>query len=235
MNSPTTWQQCPHAVLVVDETYRTATYPTAVPDSVAGLAANIVVTSSLSKLHGTPGLRIGWAITPDPHLRDQLVHAKYATTIACSAVDEALAQRVLTDPSLAQRQRLHLAAARDITADWIHTQPDIDWVEPDGGGLCCIRLNPDTISPATLASFHTALQQHNGRVAMGAWFGDNDHTMRLGFGALTHEALRRALETVTKALQESRHQPLPLSTPTTSSPGSTPAPSPNPNGPTKPT
>jgi len=56
--------RCPDALLLLDETYRCAVYgdDVLVP-SAATMSPNVVVTGSLSKCHGVPGVRIGWAIT----------------------------------------------------------------------------------------------------------------------------------------------------------------------------
>ena len=101
-------ERCPNAYLLVDETYREAAYgddplcPTAV-----GLGLKVISCASLSKCHGAPGLRLGWAISRDPDLRDQLVVGKFSTVISCSAVDEALACRVLEESEriISERRR----------------------------------------------------------------------------------------------------------------------------------
>jgi aspartate/methionine/tyrosine aminotransferase len=57
---------CPGAFLLLDETYREAVFGTAaIVPSPAYLSARIVSCASLSKCHGAPGLRLGWAITRD--------------------------------------------------------------------------------------------------------------------------------------------------------------------------
>ena len=193
----------PEAVLVVDETYRAATYGSTIPPTVAGTAPNIVVTSSVSKLHGAPGLRIGWAIATNPATRDRLLHAKYGTVLGCSAVDEAIATRVLATPSLIERQRQHLTAARDITEQWIATESLIDWVPPDGGGLCCIRIH----NANTPSDWDQRLRDAGTRLAPGPWFGDDPNIYRLGFGALATDALASALQVLSHSVRT--HPPSP--------------------------
>jgi len=52
---------CPEALLLIDETYREATYGDAVPAATfAGMSPRVLTCGSLSKAHGAPGLRIGW-------------------------------------------------------------------------------------------------------------------------------------------------------------------------------
>ena len=90
---------CPEAYLLADETYRLAAFgdDDAIGPSALELSTKVISTASLSKCHGAPGLRLGWAITRDPALRKQLVLGKFNTVISCSPVDEALALKVLED------------------------------------------------------------------------------------------------------------------------------------------
>jgi aspartate/methionine/tyrosine aminotransferase len=87
---------CPEAYLLVDETYRDTAYGN---DPIAGtalvLSPRVISVASLSKCHGAPGLRLGWLITRDLELRRQLIIGKFNTVVSCSAIDEALALKVL--------------------------------------------------------------------------------------------------------------------------------------------
>ncbi len=194
---------CPDARLLVDETYREAAFGNdPVASSALALGARVVSVASLSKCHGAPGLRIGWAITRDPGLRAQLTLAKFNNVVSCSAVDEALALRVLADADriLAER-RGHLAAGRDRVARWIRTNSRVvEWVAPDAGAVCCVRLKPSVFDGAAVARVHAALAAADARVADGAWFGDDPHVIRLGFGLLPLPDLDTALARVTAAL-----------------------------------
>src|SRR5262249_28052193 len=77
--------RCPQAFLLVDETYRLAVYGDRNPvPSAALLGGQVIVTGSLSKCHGAPGLRVGWAIARNRSLREQLILGKFNTVIANS-------------------------------------------------------------------------------------------------------------------------------------------------------
>lgn len=196
-------QHAPQAWLVLDETYREAGYEgTAVSASGLRLGPKVVSVSSLSKCHGAPGLRIGWAITRDAALREQLVAAKFNTVISCSPLDEALALRALLQeqPMLAElRQRL--AGNLAITAEWVQRHAEaIDWVRPDGGALCCVRLKPEVYDDAAVQRFHAALPQEGVRVGDGRWFGESARVFRLGFGLPEPVDLPLALQAVSRAL-----------------------------------
>lgn len=77
------------AYLLLDEEYAT--------DLTASLAtrhANVVSVSSLSKVYGLPGLRLGW-LYADPELTAECTRRKHLTTISNSVLVESLAAGVL--------------------------------------------------------------------------------------------------------------------------------------------
>ena len=195
---------CPEAYLLVDETYREAAYgDDKVATSAVALGPRVVSVASLSKCHGAPGLRLGWAITREAALRDELVRGKFNTVISCSPIDEILAVRVLDarERILAECRR-RLAQGLAQTAAWIAAHGAlIEWVRPDAGALCCIRLKPDAFDDAAVARFYAALAGNDIRVANGAWFGDEARVFRLGFGLLERGDLDAGLAAVAAVLR----------------------------------
>ncbi len=195
---------CPQAYLLVDETYREAVYGDAsVEISALGLSQKVVSVASLSKCHGAPGLRIGWAITHNAKLREQLIAGKFSTVLCCSAVDEALAIRVLQrDPT---RRRRQFASALAQVALWMEANDRlVEWVRPEAGAICCVRLRPTVFDDAAITRFHAELAQRNIRVAAGAWFSDESSVFRLGFGLLPAPDLAAALNGISAALEAAR-------------------------------
>ena len=160
--------RCPQAYLLVDETYREAAYgDDPVAKSAAALSSKIISVTSLSKCHGAPGLRLGWAITRDPALREQLVRGKFHTVISCSPVCEALALSVFAqrDRIIAQRRR-SLAEGLARTAEWVRENKElVDWVQSDAGAICCVRLKPSVFPDSAVSRFYDALASEGIRVA----------------------------------------------------------------------
>ncbi|GAA4199577.1 pyridoxal phosphate-dependent aminotransferase [Actinocatenispora rupis] len=187
----------PDAVVLVDETYRAATYgPAPVPPSAAARSPRVVTCSSLSKAHGAPGLRVGWLTTTDPDLYERLRNAKFLRTIACSGIDEHLALGVLRQQrAILAPRAAHLARTLAELTAWVADHP-VDLVRPDGGALCCLRLAPEV----DVADFHVQLAALDTRVAPGSWFGDEDRVFRLGFGHLPPDDFTEALARLSKAL-----------------------------------
>ncbi|QDQ80144.1 pyridoxal phosphate-dependent aminotransferase [Paraburkholderia megapolitana] len=192
-------KRSPQAILFVDETYREASYgDKAVIESFAGLDPRIVTGGSVSKALGAPGLRTGWLTVADDDLRARLVVAKMNTVISGSVLDEALATVLLRNKEdvLAPRRRL-LAAALDELATWCESErARVEWVRPDAGALCCVRLRSDAFDDAAVSRFWDLLPQHDLQLASGAWFGESSRVFRLGFGYLPLERLAPALSAI---------------------------------------
>jgi len=197
-------QRCPEAYLVLDETYREATYgDDAVAPSAVGLSQRVISCASLSKCHGAPGLRLGWAITRDAALKEQLVMGKFNTVISCSPLDEALALHVLErrDHIIGERRR-RLAEGLALTADWVRENDAfVEWVRPDAGALCCVRLRPSVFDNDAVDGFYASLAREGVRVANGIWFGDEARVFRLGFGLLSKADLEAALTRLSAAVR----------------------------------
>ncbi|OLF15167.1 pyridoxal phosphate-dependent aminotransferase [Actinophytocola xanthii] len=193
----------PRAVLLVDETYRESTYGGARPPaSAAALSPRVVTCSSLSKAHGAPGLRVGWLTATDPALRERLRAAKFNTSVCCSGMAEALAVEVLdrAEEVLADRSAL-LTSTVDVLTRWAREHADVlEFLPPDGGAMCCLRLRADRVDDGAVPAFYEALAAREVRVAPGAWFAEPDRVFRVGFGHLPEESFRVALDRVSDAL-----------------------------------
>jgi DNA-binding transcriptional MocR family regulator len=189
-------ERAPDAYLVVDEIYREAAYgDDPIAPTVLSLGPRVISVSSLSKCHGAPGLRLGWAITHDAALRNQLVTGKFNTAISNSPIDEALALRVFErrDAIIAERRR-HLAACLERMQRWIDANGDtVEWIKPDAGPLCCVRLRQSAFHDDGVTRFYDAMAREGVLVSNGAWFGDLRRVFRVGFGHLTVPELDLAL------------------------------------------
>ncbi|WP_329005207.1 pyridoxal phosphate-dependent aminotransferase [Kribbella sp. NBC_00709] len=190
---------CPDAYLMIDETYRVASYgDDAVAETAVRLGPKVVSVASLSKCHGAAGLRIGWVISTDAELVDQLSTAKFSTVVSASPVSEALAVRVFEqEDQILGVRRSWLAENLLITQDWVSENSDVvEWVRPDAGALCVVRLKP----PVDLDRFGKACRELGVRLADGDWFGDEPGVFRLGFGFLPAGELKAALDALREAV-----------------------------------
>ncbi|HEX8807019.1 MAG TPA: pyridoxal phosphate-dependent aminotransferase [Candidatus Aquilonibacter sp.] len=196
-------ERAPHAYLLVDESYRDAAFGyDPVAPSALTLGPRAITTASLSKCHGAPGLRLGWVITRDRALHDQLVIGKFNTVVSSPAIEEFLALRLFAvrDRILAER-RAYLATCLARTASWVERNAAfVEWVRPDAGALCCVRLRPDVFDDTAVDGFYAALGQAGINVAKGTWFGDEARVFRLGFARLELDELDAAYEAFTAVL-----------------------------------
>jgi aspartate/methionine/tyrosine aminotransferase len=196
-------ERCPQAILFIDETYREASYGERAPTaSLASLHPRVVTGASVSKALGAPGLRTGWLTVLDAGLRERIVVAKMNTVISGSVLDETLATALLRhrEDVLASKRRLLAGALAELTTWCDRERHRIDWVRPDAGALCCVRLRADTFDDAAVARFWALLPQHDLQLASGAWFGESDRVFRLGFGYLPPARLGPALAALSAAL-----------------------------------
>jgi len=187
------------AVLLVDETYRDLTHGTPRP-LVATLSERAVSIASMSKAFGLPGLRVGWAVTRDPGLLEQLLAAKEQVVICGPTLDEAIAARVLADRErilapIRARNAEHLA----ILTAWMDGEPRMEWVPPAGGVVCFPRIRPSV--DVDVARFtDVLLGDHATYVGAGHWFEADPRHMRLGYGWPTTDELRRGLAAISLTL-----------------------------------
>ncbi len=197
-------RRCPEALLLVDETFREATYGGATPAaSFASRSERVLTCGSLSKAYGAPGLRIGWLTVPDARLREQLRLAKFNSSICCGTLDEFLAARLLSraDELLASRGEL-MARARATVERWIGDQDGrLEWLRPEAGAFCCVRLDPDRFTVHDVRRFHDRLAGQRTAVAHGPWFGDDEHVMRLGLAYPPPGELEKGLGIISDALR----------------------------------
>ncbi len=185
------------AWLLVDEVYSGAEVSDdaeapATP-SLWGNWERTIVTNSLSKAYGLPGLRLGWIVAP-ADLHEDLWSRKDYTTIAPSAVSDAAAERVLSAdvrPRILARTRGIIRSNLPRLTGWLSDRPDLfSFRAPDAGAICYARYRAD-INSTQLAE--RLRKEKSVLVVPGDHFG-MDHYVRLGFGSpapLLEEALSR--------------------------------------------
>ncbi|MGI9372668.1 MAG: pyridoxal phosphate-dependent aminotransferase [Hyphomicrobiales bacterium] len=196
---------CPNAYLIVDETYRDAVYGSDAPaTSLVSEDDRVVSCASLSKCHGVPGLRSGWAITRDKALYEQLKLGKFNSVICTSPLDEAFAIKVLENKArLFNPRSAVLKEGLEKVQQWVvENSVSVEWISPSAGALCCVRLRPEMFDDEAVERFYEAQQRHDVRVAKGTWFDEDARVFRLGFGFLPMNDLQEGLNRLTRALKE---------------------------------
>jgi len=187
----------PQAYLLLDETFREATYGAQPAEpSGATMSERVLSVSSLSKAHGAPGLRLGWIICSDPELLAHLKVGKGKTAISGSILDERLGARILADADAILRDRnARLGVALAAVEAWMAKNAElVEWVRTDAGGMCCVRLKKSAWDDAGVERFYRLAAARRITLAAGDRFLDERRVFRLGFGALPIATFERALD-----------------------------------------
>ena len=200
-------QKSPKAYILIDETYREATYgDSQAALSMAGFSKRILTTTSLSKCHGAPGIRLGWLTCNDGELLEQLALAKMNTVISCSVLDEMVGLHILKNSQgiLDERKTL-LQKGVTIVENWIQKNTEfIEWVRPNSGALCCVRLRPGVFTDTEVDAFYSQAGNVQVQLASGEWFGEQKRVFRLGFGFLPLPLVEQALSLLEGTLRKAK-------------------------------
>jgi bifunctional pyridoxal-dependent enzyme with beta-cystathionase and maltose regulon repressor activities len=121
-------------------------------------------------------------------------------------LDETLAAALIENrEAVLSARRILLANGRSQVANWVADQQAlIAWVKPDGGALCCLRLNPTAFDDKAVGRFWAALPGAELQIGNGSWFGESSSVLRLGFGYLPLMVLPSALEALSEAMDVAR-------------------------------
>ena len=176
------------AWILCDEVYRGAeTGPDPVP-SFWGRYDKVLVTNSLSKAYGLPGVRLGWAVGPDDVVARLWARTDY-TTIAPPSVSDAMGRIALSPevrPRILERTRAIIRHNLGLLTTWIDSSDGLfTFTPPDAGAIAMVRYYAD------IGSLELAEQlrvEQSLLIVPGAHFGI-DSTMRLGFGPPAGELL----------------------------------------------
>ena len=188
----------PSAYLLLDETYRELAYGEPLPQ-IAALSRVGIGVSSMSKVYGMPGLRIGWVTCRDPDLKETLLAAKEQILLAGATIDEELAARVLeARPRLLPVIREKVERKLAIVRDWMAGQDVFEWVEPRAGVVGCVRFR-EGVEVDVDAFYESLLRDHGTYVGPGHWFDQDRRSFRLGFGWPEADELERGLDGLLKA------------------------------------
>ncbi|GLI78359.1 hypothetical protein PoHVEF18_006673 [Penicillium ochrochloron] len=191
-----------------DEVFRPLFHTQPSPPSIISFSkeySNIIAVSSLSKAYALPGIRIGWAISPNPEIMEQITLARDYTTLSVSQIDQDIATFTLglgiENGPLGRSWeicRVNLSSLEK----FIDSYPDrLRWVKPTGASMAfvCI-IDAQTGLPLDDASYCEGLLRETGLLLVpgGKTFGtegDDDFKgyVRVGF-AVAPESFERALK-----------------------------------------
>ena len=184
---------------LVDEIYQGAELDGTTTPSMWGRHDKVVVTNSLSKAYGLPGLRLGWILAPADIIEECWGRHDY-TTISPGALSDHLAEKALEPARRArilERTRELLTRNLDIAMEWVDGQDRLKTIVPKAGAFLMLSYEQD-INSSELAE--RLRVEKSILVVPGDHFG-MDGWLRVGFGDDT-DTLRRGLDRLSEMLKE---------------------------------
>ncbi len=188
------------AWILCDEVYQGAELSGPPTPSMWGEYERTIVTNSLSKAYGAPGLRIGWIVAP-ARVAETLWARTDFTTITPATLSDILATAALAPEArdrILARTRSILRHNLPLVTEWMESHDGLfHYHRPDAGAICYVRYD----APVNSSDLAEKLRvEKSVLVVPGDHFG-MDHHLRLGFGPPEWE-LREALEKVGEAFTE---------------------------------
>lgn len=188
------------AWILSDEVYRGAEVGETETPSFWGRYERVIVTNSLSKAYGLPGLRVGWVLAPADVRSDLWARTDY-TTITVASLSDALAHAALQpdnrDRILARTRRI-IRENLAVLSEWLDGQDGLfHYQPPDAGAICYVRYEAPMGSTALAEKLRV---EQDLLVVPGDQFG-MDHYLRIGFGPPRAE-LEVALDRLEGAFRE---------------------------------
>ncbi len=188
------------AWILSDEVYAGGELSGEPTPSIWGRTDRVLVSASLSKAYGLPGLRLGWLLAP-PEFREDLWARKDYTTIAPSPLSDRLGAAALEPgvrSGLLERGRRILLENLAVLEEWAAGHADIlSLARPRAGAVAFFRYDL-SIGSTDLAE--QLLAEQSVLIVPGDQFGI-DHHFRIGYG-YTSPPLAPGLERVSRMIDQ---------------------------------
>jgi aspartate/methionine/tyrosine aminotransferase len=189
------------AWIVADEIYRGAELQAEKAPTVHGMYDKVLVTSSLSKAYGLPGLRIGWVVCPTEQVAKELWTYSDYTTICPSKASDWMATIALNpevQAKIEKRTKEVIHRNWAIMEKWIDSHSDIlESVPPEAAAICFIKQNTGLSSYDLVIRL---MKEKSVLISPGEHFEVPGY-VRIGFGT-EPKYLEPALERISELLNE---------------------------------
>jgi len=186
--------------ILSDEVYTGAEVKGEETPSFWGRTDRVIVTNSLSKAYGLPGLRLGWVVGPTEVVQDLWGRTDY-TTISTASLSDHLATIALeptTRLKILQRTRGIIRENFVAMEEWIDGQDGLfSYRPPDAGAICYMRYR----SRVNSLDFAEKLRVEKGLLVVPGDHFRMDHYLRIGFGN-PREELMDGLGRISEAFRE---------------------------------
>lgn len=186
--------------LMFDETYRDLAFDKLLPTA-ASLSPKVISISSMSKIFGLPGIRIGWLASKDCFIRDSVLAVREHISITNSVVGEEIAVRVLEKADqYIKNARSHSEKNFNLISGWMKKQKMLEWVPPEAGVVCLPKIKAEVnIDPEEL--WRLLVEKYKTFIIPGRCFEMDNRYFRLGFGSGQKE-IETGLKNLNAAIEE---------------------------------
>jgi len=169
------------AFLLVDEIYRGTEHSGRLSPSFYGSYDKAIVTGSLSKAYGLPGLRIGWIIGPEDVVENAWSYKDYssitASTISYQLAEIALRPEIVKE--ILGKNRKHVVDNLAILNNWIKsTNGRFSLTLPTAGAMAFVQYDLPIKSTELVEKIH---KEQSVLVVPGEHFG-MENFLRIGYG-----------------------------------------------------
>lgn len=187
--------------VLVDEVYLDFMFENAPPPA-AMLAANIITTSSLTKVYGLGTLRLGWAIARPsliakmrPAFDRSIGNPSFPSLLIGIKVFDDFERFVELSKSRAEKNRAHFL-------EWLEGDQYLETVVPRAGIISFPRLKEEILERYdTLDLFNHLRDKYNTTIVPGKFFDGMSAHFRLGIGAPLAE-MKPSLENLGRAFDD---------------------------------
>jgi hypothetical protein len=187
--------------ILSDEIYQGAEMDGELTPTLFDQYERVLVTNSLSKAYGLPGLRLGWIATCDKEHAEELWAYSDYTTICPSKISDSLATIALQPD---KREWLLKRATRIVRQnwgtmqDWFDAHSDVfDYVTPEAASICFPKHN---LPLSSLELVERLRKEKDLLIVPGEHFGFQKY-LRIGFGG-EREVLEKGLNLFDEMIQE---------------------------------
>ena len=165
--------------ILSDEVYRGAERNGVRSPSFWDVYPKTIVTQSLSKAYGTPGLRIGWLVAPEKDIAAMWAQSDF-TKIAPPILSDYIGCAVLENrEKLYDRTRGYISRNWPVLKEWLDRRSGMfSYVEPQAAAICMAKYKYPINSTVLAERLRT---EKSTLIVSGDHFGI-DHYIRFGFG-----------------------------------------------------
>ena len=164
------------AWLLSDEVYQGAEHGDTITPSAYSFSEKVIVTNSMSKAYGLPGLRIGWIASSNPEKSEEMWAYSDYTTICATKLSNFLA-RIALEPS--NRKKILDRTSRIVSEHWpimkklLDERKDVfEYAPPDAAAFCFPRHN---LKISSREFVERLLHEKNVLLIPGEHFGFQNH------------------------------------------------------------